>query len=213
MQAFATYTDLGTMLNRTFNTDEQAWITSLLEAASAYLREDVIGQNVFPQSQVTYEAQPDGGTVEIPAKPLISVDSVRRAGIDVPYTRRDMVLSIDPYNRFYSTNTDDFSAETFVSQGYRLTHDDPVTVTFTYGYALAPEGLKRWACVLVSQTLIPLELKLGLTAGGLSSVAIDDFKAAWADAGDMSGMALSDRNILSLQNQYGASGVYSQMTR
>ena len=77
-----------------------------------------------------------------------------------------------------------------------------VEISFTYGHALAPEGLKRWAMVLVSQVMVPLELKLGLTVGGLSSVAIDDFKAAFADAGEATGISLSDRNIEMIRRQY-----------
>jgi hypothetical protein len=76
-------------------------------------------------------------------------------------------------------------------------------VTFTFGYAVAPDGLKRWTCLLVSQALVPLELNLGLSVGGLSSVALDDFKVAFADGGEATGMSLSDRNVALLRRQYG----------
>lgn len=191
MLAFATYTELGLRLNRTFAGGEIPWITSLLEDASTYLRDDVLGLQVYPQSQSTFTAYPDGGRVDLPQSPVISVDTVERDGIALvagtSYTRRDESLY-------------------FVS-------DEPVDIKFTYGYETAPESLKRWTCVLVSQVLTPLEAGLGLTVGGLSSVAIDDFKAAYADAGENTGITLSDRNIALLREQFGVKSTYVVTTR
>lgn len=190
MDAFATATQLGVALNRTFTAGaETTWITSLLEDASTYLRDDVLGQQVFPQSTSTFTAYPDGGAVQLPQSPVISVDSVQRDATDVEYTRFDNILTLRELRTARSR-----SAEL------------PVDVTFTYGYLVAPEQLKRWCMVLVSQVLLPIEAGLGLTAGGLSSVAIDDFKAAYADAGDMTGITLSDRNIALLRNSFGVRG-------
>ena len=192
MDAFATYGDLELRLNRTFTTEERTWITALLEDASTYLRDDVIGQQVYPASTSTFTVWPDGGRVDIPQQPLISIDLVSDAdGVTLVegtgYTRRDSTLI--------------------------FRSDDPVTITFTYGYTLPPDSLKRWACVLVSQALFPLEQNLGLTVGGLSSVQIDDFRAAFADAGEMTGIALSDRNIALLREQFGTRTSYVVTTR
>jgi hypothetical protein len=178
VDAFATVDDLAARLNRTFSEGEEAWITTLLEDASTYLREDVIGLQVYPQSTAAFSAWPDGaGEIVLPQQPVISVDAVEQDGLDLDYVHRDGVIFVDTC--------------------------EPVDITFTYGYAVAPEGLKRWTCVLVSQALVPLELNLGLTVGGLSSVAIDDFKAAFADGGESTGMSLSDRNIALIRRQYG----------
>lgn len=191
VDAFATYQDLELRLNRTFTTEERTWITALLEDASTYLRDDVLGLQVYPQSQSTYTVWPDGGRVDLPQQPLISIDLVARDGVtlvlDADYTQRDSTLM------------------------FRT--DEPVDITFTYGFATAPESLKRWTCVLVSQALTPLEAGLGLTVGGLSSVAIDDFKAAFADAGDNTGMTLSDRNIALIRGQFGVKSTYVVTTR
>ena len=184
MDAFATYSDLEARLNRVFSVEEQAWITTLLEDASTYLRDDVIGLQVYPQSEVTFSAWPSNGEVVLPQQPVISVDTVVQDSVAVDFTLRDGVLFLGSHDC-----------------------DLPVDVTFTFGYADAPESLKRWACVLVSQALVPVELGLGLTVGGLSSVALDDFKAAFADAGESTGIALSDRNIGLIRAQYN-SGVY-----
>ena len=180
MDAFATYSDLEARLNRTFTGPEQTWITTLLEDASTYLREDVIGLQVFPQDSVTFSAWLDGDdSVVLPQQPVVSVDAVEQDSIALEYTHRDGVLYVD-------------GADTTA----------PVDVTFTFGYAVAPEGLKRWACLLVSQALVPLELNLGLSVGGLSSVALDDFKVAFADGGEGTGMSLSDRNVALIRRQY-----------
>lgn len=185
MDAFATYTDLGLRLNRTFTVGvESAWITSLLEDASTYLRDDVIGLQIYPQTKSTFTAYPDGGSVVLPQEPVVSVDKVVQAGVT-------LVLDTD-YSRRNSTLT--------------FFNDLPVDITFTYGYLTPPESLKRWTMVLVSQALLPLEQQLGLTAGGLSSIAIDDFKAAWANAGEESGITLTDRNIRLLREQFGVRG-------
>jgi hypothetical protein len=188
VDAFATYSELGIRLNRTFTGGvESAWITSLLEDASTYLRNDVLGLQVWPRSQSTFTAYPDARRVDIPQSPMVSVDSVLREGVAVEYTQRDNVLTVD--------------------------NDLPLSITFTYGYLLPPDSLKRWTMVLVSQVLLTLEQGLGLTAGGLSSVAVDDFKAAWADAGADSGITLSDRNVALLRRQFGSVDSHVVTTR
>lgn len=176
MDAFATYSDLEARLNRTFSVGERSWITTLLEDASTYLRDEVIGLQVFPQTQTTFKAFPSHCQVVLPQQPVISVDAVERNGAPITFKLRDGVIF--------------------------LTSDEEVEITFTFGYASAPESLKRWACVLVSQVLTTLELKLGLTVGGLSSVAIDDFKVSFADGGADTGMQLSERNIALIRAQY-----------
>lgn len=190
MEAFATYTDLELRLNRRFDSlAEQEWITALLEDASTYLRDDVLGQQVYPASESTFTAYPDGGRVDLPQSPVLGVAGVVRIRDDkeLEFDRRDNTL-------FVGT-------------------DEPVAVSFAYGYATPPASLVRWTCVLVSQALLPLESELGLTAGGLSSVQIDDFKAAWADAGADSGISLTDRNIALLRNQFGSQLGYVVGTR
>lgn len=179
MEAFATSDDLATRLKRTFAEGaETAWIGELLEDASTYLRDDVIGQQLYPQGTVTFTAWPNlSGRIDLPQQPVQSVDDVTRDGAPIPYDLEDGVITI--------------------------AGRDPVTITFTYGYDEAPAALKRWTCVLVSQVLVPLELKLGLTVGGLSSVQIDDFRAAFANAGEQTGIALSERQQSRLRQQWG----------
>lgn len=195
MDAFATYTDLEARLHREFSVDERPWITTLLEDASTYLRNDVLGLQVYPQSTSTVRLWPEGGRVDIPTQPLISIDAVERDGEAIEYTQRENTIWVPIA-----------FATPAVTTATRV--EAPVDVTFTYGYETAPESLKRWTCVLVSQALLPIEANLGLTAGGLSSVQLDDFRAAFADAGEMSGIALSDRNIQLLRQQFGVRQVH-----
>jgi len=174
--AFATYQDLEARLNRTFTVPERAWITTLLEDASTYLREDVIGFQVYPQATVAFSAWPENGEIVLPQQPVIAVVSVKRSAVAIGYTYVDGVVYV---------------------QG-----TEAVDIEFTYGYAVAPEDLKRWTCVLASQALLALELKLGLTGGGLSSIALDDFRVGFADAGENTGIQLSDKNIELIRNRY-----------
>lgn len=181
MVAFATAAELGKKLKRTFAPGyETEWIDELLSDASDHLR-SVIGQEVYPQTTSTYVAYPSGGRVDLPQWPVISVGAVERDGKAVAHTYRPGFIVVGS--------------------------DEPVDVTFTWGYEVAPKELKRLACVLVSQTLIPLEAELGLSAGGLSSVAIDDFKLAWADAGEASGMSLTTHAEAAVRRAFGQGNI------
>ena len=180
MEAFATTTDLATRLNRTFTVDEQMWLTTLLEDASAYLRTEVIGQNVYPPATVTFDDWPTAGRVDLPQYPIVRIDAVKRDGVDIDYEYRPGYITV---------------------QG-----DEKIEITYTYGVVEAPDDLIRLTCVLVSSALIPLENQLGLTAGGLSSVALDDFKLAWADAGSASGMVLPPIQSATVRAMFGRGG-------
>jgi hypothetical protein len=61
-------------------------------------------------------------------------------------------------------------------------------------------------CALVSQTVTLVEADLGLSIGGLSSVALDDFKIAFADGGALTGLALPEPQLRYLQSAYGSTG-------
>lgn len=178
MDAFATFVDLGKRLNRVFTSDEQDWVTSLLEDAAEYMR-GVIGSQVYPGRQVTYTTYASGGWVDLPQAPVKSVDAVVRDGSPVSYQ--------------------------LIQDSLRVPCDGPVTITFTYGLASPPADLVGINCALVSQMMLTVEAGIGLTAGGLSSVALDDFKAAWADAGAQSGLAMTDATRKYLVDNYGRS--------
>lgn len=177
VDAFATYQDLELLLNRTFTAPEQPWITGLLESASTYLRSVADGYQIYPQESATYTDYPDGGRCDLPQLPVVTVDSVQRDSADVDYSYRPGYITVDC--------------------------DEAVDITFTYGYEEAPAELTRLACVLVSSALLTLEAQVGLTAGGLSSVALDDFKLAWADAGAASGMVLPPIQEAAVRRQFG----------
>lgn len=177
VDAFATASDLGSRLKRTWSDDEKAWVTTLLEDASTYLRDEVIGQQVYPGAQSTFTEWPSQGRIDLPQHPVRSVDSVTRDGDSIDFEHRPGCIIV---------------------RG-----DDPCDVTFTWGYTSAPEDLNRLACVLVSGALLTLEQDIGLTAGGLSSVALDDFKIAWADAGAGSGMVLPPIQAAAVRRQFG----------
>jgi len=182
MTAFATSDDLALRLNRTFTVSEEAWVSALLEDAADFMR-GVMGSRVYPSSQSTYVAYPIGGRVTLPQGFVRSVDAVERDGealvVDVDYTRRQDTLFVDC--------------------------DDPVDVTFTYGLSVAPTDLVSINCALVSQMMLTVTAGLGLTGAGLSSIAIDDFKAAFADAGASTGLSMTDQTRNYLVGKYGTS--------
>lgn len=177
MDAFATIEQLQQSTGRTFTEEQSEHIEQLLADASTYLREDVIGMRIYPREQVTFTTTPDSsGELVLPQQPVVSVDAVTRNGQSIEHNYRDGSVFVDGH--------------------------EPVTVTFTFGYAEPPANLTRWTIVLVAQALVTLELNLGLTAGGLSSVQIDDFRAAFADGGAHTGMQLSPRNEQRIRDQY-----------
>lgn len=180
MTAFATVDQLGDLLGRDFTTSERPHIESLLEAASSHLR-SVIGQQVFPETVSTYTGYPDAGREDLPQWPVVSVDEVTRRGVPIPFTYRPGYITV--------------------------AGSEPIDVTFTWGFKSAPQELTRLTCVLASQALTTLELGLGVTAGGLSSVALDDFKAAFADGGAATGMVLTRHAEAAVRAQFGRGGM------
>jgi hypothetical protein len=81
-----------------------------------------------------------------------------------------------------------------------------VEVTFSYGAAEPPADLVGINVAMVASAILLVEADLGVNVGGLSSLALDDFKIAFADGGDKTGHltlpALTQEN---LQRAYGAS--------
>jgi hypothetical protein len=180
MTAFATHEDLAKRMKRTFTPDEQEWVTVLLEDAASFLRGCMGMAWVYPVTKSTFTAWPLGGRVDLPQPFVVSVDGVTRDGVPVAWSRREDAV----YVRY----------------------DDECDVTFTYGLAEPPRDLVGFNTALVSQTVTLVEAELGLSIGGLSSVALDDFKIAFADGGALTGLALPEHTLRYLQNAYGSTG-------
>ena len=179
MIAFATFSDLANRLGVVYTTAQQVQATLLLEDAATLMR-GVMRNQVYPSRSSTYIAYPVGGRVTLPQTFIRSVDSViSSVGLAVVYTRRQDTIFVDT--------------------------DNPVTITFTYGLAAAPLDLVGINCALVGQVLLTINAGLGLNAGGLSSVAVDDFKAAFADGGAGTGMTLTANTEQYLIDHYGQS--------
>lgn len=178
MTAFATYQDLGLRLNRDFSADH-AWVDALLDDAAEFMRGNMNGNQVYPSSQSTYLAYPVEGRVILPQTMVTSVDAVMSpsTSLAVGYIGRQGVVY--------------------------LTCDDPVNITFTYGLAAAPSDLININCALVSQQMLTVLANLGLNAAGLSSASIDDFKLAFANAGDGAGLSLTPAIQTYLERRYG----------
>lgn len=134
----------------------------------------VIGQDVYPQRRATFKAWPD-------------------AGGHIALPQQPVVEVHDVTGGF------DYDGDTITAHS-----SGPVDIDFTFGYEAPPALLKSMSCVLASQALKTLELGVGLTAGGLSSVGIDDFRAAFADGGEHTGLTLTPRNEALLRDRFGA---------
>lgn len=182
MVAFATPANLGARMKRTFTVDEQEWVGTLLEDAAAYLR-GVARAAIYPVQTSTYTAYPMGGRATMPQPYVVSIGPVVRT--DSPTTPVNFVRFED---------------------GIYLYSDDVVDITFTYGLAEPPQDLVALNCAIVSGQIVLVENELGLQVGGLSSVALDDFKIAFADGGAGTGLALPAPQIAYLEKNYGTSG-------
>ena len=180
MTAFATVSDLEALLKTTYVGDDITQVEALLDAASGHLR-FVIGQDVFPVTTTTYVAYPTFGREDIPQWPVVEVVSVQRGGVNIPFTYRPGYIMVSG--------------------------DDPCEVTFTWGVSEAPAELKRLTLVLAAQALQMFDTTGALSAGGLSSLAIDDFRAAFADGGAETGISLTAHAEKSIKRAYGRGDV------
>lgn len=181
MTAFATVEDLEALLKTSFTGADRTQVEALLEAASGHLR-FVIGQDVYPTTTSTYVAYPSFGREDLPQWPVVDGSiTVTRDGVPVEFRYRPGFIMV---------------------RG-----DDPVDVTFTWGVAEAPEELKRLTLVLSAQALQMFETTGVLSAGGLASLAIDDFRAAFADGGAETGIALTPHAERSIRRRFGRGDV------
>jgi hypothetical protein len=96
----------------------------------------------------------------------------------------------------------DFTAELGTVQ---VDGDDPIDITYTFGYADPPAELVRLTCVLASQTLRDVEAGIGLASGGLTAIGVDDFRASWRGA--ETGTSIPESLIRSLRQRYGRGGM------
>lgn len=176
MTAFAEVEDLEVLLKTTYVGEDRDQIEALLDAASGHLR-FVIGQDVYPATTSTYTAYPTFGREDLPQWPVVEVLSVERDGKPVEYTYRPGFIMVRS--------------------------DEPVDVTFTWGLSEVPVELKRLTLVLAAQALQMFETTGALTAGGLSSLGIDDFRASFADGGSETGITLTSHAEKSIRRQFG----------
>jgi hypothetical protein len=180
--AFATVTDLQARTNVVYSGPDLDWVQTLLSDASDHLR-DILDWQVYPAAQVSYTTKLQAGMFHrFPQHPAVlgSVSYLDTSG-STPATP-------DVFNG-----------------GFIPSKSGIATVTFTVGYDAPPPSLVSWCCVLASQ-VIDAVTKLGMLGnGGLSSVAIDDFKLVWSQSAEngQGGYTLPDRVVERLRASYG----------
>lgn len=182
MTAFATKADLAARLKRAVPTvaslEESQW-DEALDDASAFLR-SVIGWQVYPQAEVSAVLFGGGGRwLPLPGG-AVAVTSVTGDGAPSSWSLIDGALYGDSGGWF-----------------------GKVTVAYTVGLEVAPEDLKAFTCVVASQVLA-ITADLGsLSATGVASVAIDDYRKAWSQ-GESAGLDLPARVMDQLRAAYGS---------
>lgn len=180
MAAFATVADLQTVTKKTYTGADIAWVTELLVQSSAHLR-TIIGWQVYPPTPMSYRTRIRAYEFyPLPVQPSTLTGVALTDGTPVV-------------------------TETF-DGGFEPETGGTAVVTFTAGYTAAPPDLKSWTTVLASQ-VIDVVTKLGmLSSGGLSSVAIDDFKMVWQQTGEnTSGYGIPESVAVRLKEAYGSS--------
>lgn len=181
MSAFASADEVGVALKRTFTDEEKVWIDMLLAQSAGAMRRMMGGQWVYPRKQSTFTAYPFAGRVSLPQGCVVSIDEVTRNGAPIPWER--------------------FEDQAIVSG------NEPCEVSFTYGLTECPPELVGLNTVMVSAAITLVENDLGLSVGGLSSVALDDFRIAFADGGDKTGhLTLPQIQQDMLKQEYGLTG-------
>lgn len=177
---FATAEYVATSMKRTFTDAESASVEQWLVEASEYIREVAGGAVIYPVQTSTYRAFPVHGEVRLPFDPLQGVDAVTDLqGRPLPF---DLVED-----------------RIVLGQGRR----EAVEITVRYGLSAPPALLQSYAAGLVENRILLAESGLGFQFGGLSSVALDDFKVAFADGGDKAGMVLPKHSVDLIRRNYG----------
>jgi hypothetical protein len=180
MASFAAVADLEKATKKSFTGQDVAWVTELLEEASAHLR-TIIGWQVFPPATMSYRTRLKACEFyPLPVQPSELVGVALTDGTAV--------------------GTDTYDG------GFEPDKGGTATVTLTAGYSSCPPDLKSWTVVLASQVM-DVVTKLGmLSSGGLSSVAIDDFKMVWTQTGEnTAGYGIPEAVAVRLKEAYGSS--------
>lgn len=179
---FAAVADLQARTKVVYAGADIDWVQSILNDASAHLR-DILGWQVFPAISASYTTKLQAGMFHrFPQSPA--------SGASTSYLDNSGPIPAAP---------------AMFDGGFVPSKSGIATVTFTAGYSIAPPSLVSWSCVLAAQ-VIDAVTKLGMLGnGGLSSVAIDDFKLVWSQSVEngLGGYTLPDRVVAQLRASYG----------
>jgi hypothetical protein len=180
--SFATVADLQARTKVTYSGADGDWAQTLLNDASEHLR-DILGWQVYPAAQVSYTTRLQAGTFHLFPQQPAALGSVAYRDTSGPTPASPDVFD----------------------GGFIPSKSGIATITFTAGFQAPPPSLVSWCCVLAAQ-VIDAVTKLGMLGnGGLSSVAIDDFKLVWSQSAEngLGGYTLPDRVVQQLRASYG----------
>lgn len=178
--SFATASDLGTLLKRSFAEGAEAdQVQAILDGATAYLQ-SLLGSRIAAET-VTFIAQPKRGEkrIMLPQQPVRLVQSVTIEGVEVEGWRlRNGAVTLD--------------------QGF---DDVDVEITFTFGYEDIPEDLNWWCCYLASGVIAQIERSGSLSTAGIANERIDDYGVGYFQ--NESALQIPPIQLEMLQNAYG----------
>lgn len=158
---------------------EDAYVQALLDAASDHLR-TIIGPISIPSRTVTVN--------------LHQYDGDRWLQIPVPMVKSITSMTVDGYvvvNPVLIDGTVEVSGPA------------DVVLTLVAGLDVVPPELVTWTCVLGSQAYDTLQELGTLGGGGVTSIAMEDFRKTYATV-DAGAFALPARVEDLLRNKYGS---------
>lgn len=197
--AFATTADLATLLDRAFTTSETLQVDRIMEAATAFIRDEV-GAHIAPRltSTVTVTVPQHEQWIDLPQRPVVSVDTVAVNGSPVDSARWALVDG----------------ALYFEAPGWSSRRHSNVTVTFSHGFVSAPEDVRDHCLVIAAQMLAEIEASGSPSSAGIQSrsESIDDHDESVSyetGPGANSTIELPRRVAERLRARYGRSSISS----
>lgn len=155
----------------------------ILNDAAEHLQ-TITGPIIAPPAQSTAVIHIGCGArwVQVPQRPLVSIDGVTVDGVTALYRRNGDAI--------------------------RVNGPGELRITATAGYPAVPADLVSWCCVLASQALATLRDLGALGAGEVSSFGIDDYRKAYKQMESRGAFGLPESVETRLASRFGgAAGV------
>ena len=168
------------------------FVERMIRSASSAVRDAAQSPILQARSTVEVTAMP-AKILRLPGLPISEIHSVTVAGVAV-------------------TGWVQIEAGVYLASGWSRDGLERVTVDYTHGLTSVPEDIKDLVARMVIASLLAAEDGgdgLAMSNGRVSSLAIDDYKEAYATGDEVetvTEMTLPERTRLSLAARFGAGG-------